>query len=165
MKYEIKQKIFSFGDNFTIKNQHDEDQYIVEGKVFSIGDKLKIKDLEGNELLYIEQEIFRFLPEYNIYRGETHLANVKKEFAFFRHEFTIDSEVGDYTLEGDFFGHDFQLLRDGEVIANINKEWFSFSDTYIAEIDDKVDQAFTLALVIVVDQVIHDNKNKGNAMN
>ena len=69
MRYQIRQKIFSFGDNFAIKNDRDEDQFVVRGKVFTLGDKLKIEDLEGNELVYIEQKIFRFLPEYNIYRG------------------------------------------------------------------------------------------------
>lgn len=162
MRYQIRQKIFSFGDNFAIKNDRDEDQFVVRGKVFTLGDKLKIEDLEGNELVYIEQKIFRFLPEYNIYRGGEHLAQVKKEFTFFKPRFYIKSTMGNYTIDGNIFAHDFQILKDGRAVAYVSKKWLSFSDTYLAEIDDREDQAFMLALVIVIDQVLHDN-NKNNS--
>lgn len=162
MRYKIKQKIFSFGDNFTIKDERDEDQFIVRGKVFSIGDKLKIEDMTGNELVYIEQKVFRLLPEYNIYSSGKHLATVKKEFTFLKPKFYINSVMGHYKIDGDFLGHDFQILKDGKLVASVNKKWFSFSDTYMVEIDDEEDQAFMMALVIVIDQVIHDNNHNNN---
>jgi uncharacterized protein YxjI len=162
MLYKIRQKIFSFGDNFTIKDDKDEDQFIVRGKVFAIGDKLKIEDMFGNELVYIEQKVFRLLPEYNIFSDGKHLAKVKKEFTFLKPRFNISSIVGNYTISGDFFGHNFEIIKNGSVVASVNKKWISFSDTYMAEIADTEDQAFMLALVIVIDQVIHDNNSNNN---
>ena len=162
MKYQIRQKIFTFADNFTIKDDEDRDQFIVRGRFFTIGDKLSIEDLEGNELAYIEQKIFRFLPEYNIYRGGKQLANVKKEFTLFKSRFNIQSTMGSYTMEGNIWAHEFQILKDNKEVAWISKKWLSFSDTYLAEIDDKEDQAFMLALVIVIDQVLHDNRKNNN---
>ncbi|MCR1897546.1 LURP-one-related family protein [Irregularibacter muris] len=162
MQYKIRQKIFSFGDNFTIKDNQDQDRYIVRGKVFAIGDKLKIEDLQGHELMYIEQKVFRFLPEYSIYSSGQHLATVKKELTFLKPRFNIKSIMGNFQISGDFFGHDFQILKNNHPVASVNKKWLSFSDTYMVEINDNEDQAFMLALVIVIDQVLHDNNQNNN---
>ena len=158
MRYLIRQKIFSFGDNFTIKDELEQDRYIVRGKVFSFGDKLKIEDLNGNELFYIEQQLFRFLPEYYIYAGGQQMAMVKKQLSFFTPKFIIDSGYGAYDIQGNIFGYDFQIYKDGRIVAAINKEWFAFSDSYGVEIEDGEDHAFLLTLAIVIDQVLHDEK-------
>lgn len=162
MIYKIRQKIFTFGDNFTIKDDRDEDQFIVRGKVFAIGGKLKIEDMLGNELVYIEQKVFRLLPEYNIYSEGKHLAKVKKEFTFLKPRFNISSVMGNYVIDGDFFNHNFDINMDGKNVASINKKWIAFSDTYMAEVADSEDQAFMLALIIVIDQVLHDNNKNNN---
>lgn len=159
MRYQIRQKIFSFGDSFTIKDDLDQDRFLVKGKVFSLGDKLRIEDVFGNELLYIEQQLMRFLPEYYIFSGEQQMARVKKELSFFKSRFVIDSSMGEFEMNGDFFSHDFEILKNGAVVAVVSKKWFSFSDTYGVEISDEENQAFIIALVIVIDQVLHDNKN------
>lgn len=159
MIYKIRQKIFSFGDNFIIKNQYDEDCFIVRGKVFALGDKLRIEDLNGNELIYIEQKIFKLLPEYNIYREGKHLARVKKEFTFFKPRFYIESSNGNYTIEGNFLSRSFEIYKENKVVASVDKRWFSFADTYETNIADDEDQTFMLSLVIVIDQVLHDNNH------
>ncbi len=160
MKYKIKQKIFSFGDNFTIKDENDEDRFIVRGKVFAIGNKLKVEDLVGNELINIEQKVFRFLPEYNLYSSDDHLATVKKEFSFLKPRFSIMSTVGDYEISGNFLGHEFQILKEDQVVVTVSKKILSLSDTYMTEINNQENQAFMLALVIIIDQVLHNKSNQ-----
>ncbi len=159
MRYKIRQRIFSFGDNFTIKDEYDNDRYEVRGKVFSFGDKLRIYDMFGNELVYIEQEMFHLLPRYNIYLNGSYAASVKKELSFFRPSFTIESNMGSYTIDGDIFSHEFEILKGGRQAAYVSKKWFSFSDTYGADIDDSENQAFMLAMVIVIDQILYDKKS------
>jgi len=83
MKYKIRQRIFSFGDNFVIKNEFDEDKYIVQGRVFALGDKLKLLDINGNELINIQQKLFKLLPEYYLFSGGEQLARIKKAFTLF----------------------------------------------------------------------------------
>lgn len=162
MRYQIRQKVFSFGDNFTIKGENDEPRFIVRGRVFSLGDKLTLEDLNGNELFYIEQRIFKLLPEYHIYQNGMEAAMVKKEFTFFKPRFHIESRYGNFDVEGDVFGYNFRVLKNGRTVAAVNKKWFAFSDTYGVEVEDGENQAFMLALVIVIDQVIHDNsRNNG----
>ena len=47
MKLYIKEKVFSWGDKFTVKDAYGEDKYIVEGEVFSWGKKLHVYDRTG----------------------------------------------------------------------------------------------------------------------
>ena len=159
MRFKIKEKIFSFGDNFVIRNEYDEDKYYVKGKVFSLGDKLRLYNMNNEELIYIEQKLFKFLPEFNLYSNGKSIATVKKEFAFFKPRFNIDSDLGNYRVEGDFFSHEFNILKENSVVAAVSKQWFSFSDTYGVDIDDTENPAFMLALVIIIDQVLHDDNN------
>jgi Uncharacterized conserved protein len=160
MKFVIKQRVFSFGDSFVIKDEMENERYIVRGQVFSFGDKLTIYDMAGNEVVYIEQKLFRFLPEYDIYLNGQYAARVKKEFTLFSNNFDIDSTVGQFTVEGDFFGLDFTIYKNGSPSAYVSKQFFSWSDTYGVDIMDGENEALILALVIVIDQVVHDNEGK-----
>ena len=162
MRFVVRQKIFSFGDNFTIKDEYGNEHFMVKGKVFALGDKLRIYNMAGQELFYIEQKLFRFLPEYTIYQSGQPVARVKKEFTFFRPKFNITSTLGSFTIEGNFIGMDFSILKNGRRVAQVSKRWFSFSDTYGVDIVDSEDYGFLLTLVIVIDQVIHDNNHNNN---
>lgn len=159
MRYKIKQKIFSLGDSYIIKDQYDDDRFIVRGKIISLGGKLRIYNLEGKELVYIEQELFHLLPRYNIFLYDNYTASVKKELSFFKPRFSIESSIGSYTIEGEAFSHEFRILSHGHEVAYVSKKWASFSDTYGALIDDNENQEFMLALVIVIDQVLHEDKD------
>ena len=159
MKYKIRQKIFSFGDNFVIKNEFDEDKYIVQGKIFALGDKLKLLDINGVELINIQQKLFKLLPEYYLFSGGEQLARIKKAFTLLKHRFDIDSSMGQFEMQGNFLAHDFRILKDNKVVATVNKKWLSLADTYMVEISDEEDQAFMLAMIIVIDQVIHDKNH------
>lgn len=162
MKYLVKQKIFALGDNFDITDQLGMPVFKIQGKLLSFGNKLNVYDLDGNKLIYIEQKIFRFLPEYNIYEADNLIATVKKKLTFLKSRFDIESEYGNFQVEGDVWGYNFSVLRDGMVIAVVNKQFISFSDTYSVEVSEGEKAEFVLALAIVIDQVLHD-KNQNNS--
>ena len=85
MRYIMKQKVFSLSDKFAIRNEKGEDAFFVNGEVFSLGHKLSFEDLQGNELLFIRQKLLSWGPTYELYRGEEHVATIKKEmFTFFQ---------------------------------------------------------------------------------
>ena len=63
MKLYIKEKVFSWGDKFTVKDAYGEDKYIVEGEVFSWGKKLHVYDRSGREVAFIKQEVWRYIRE------------------------------------------------------------------------------------------------------
>ena len=44
MKFYIKQKVFSWGDKFSIYDANGNERYLVQGEVFSFGKKLHLLD-------------------------------------------------------------------------------------------------------------------------
>jgi uncharacterized protein YxjI len=151
--------VFSLGDSFKIKDQDSNDKFIVKGKLLSLGKKLKIYDMYDQELIYIEQKLFKLMPEYNIYSNEKQIARIKKQFTMFKSKFSIESDKGNYEIDGDFFGYNFSIMKNGSEVAIVDKKLVALSDTYSVEISDNENQAFILALIIIIDEVLHDNNN------
>ncbi len=119
-------------------------------------------------LIKIQQELLHLHPTYNLLSArpndsDRQLAVLKKKFTFLHQKFNIDSIYGQYSLEGlDIFAHSFTLTKNGRTVAIVNKKFFSLSDSYGVEIAGDEDQAFILALVIVVDQILYDKDNHHN---
>lgn len=158
MRLYMKQKVFTWGDRFSIYNENGDVIYTVEGEVLTFGKKLHLFDLKENELAYIEQKVFTFLPTYTIYRDGETLAEVVKEFSFFSQKYNV-SDLG-WTVQGDFFDHDYEVLDRSEcVVASVSKEWFTFGDAYEIDIDDGADVISALAVVLVIDACIEASQN------
>jgi len=162
MRYVMRQKLLSLADNFTIKNEQEQDVFLVKGKVFSFGDKLSFQDLAGNELVFIDQRLLNWSPTYELWKGDQLLAVVKRElFSFIHHRFTVDVPgPNDLEAEGDFLDHEYTISRGGSVVATVSKRWFSWADTYGIEIADGEDDVLVLATAVVVDMVCHDHSKR-----
>jgi uncharacterized protein YxjI len=162
MRYIMKQKLFSWGDDFYIKDEHERDVYFVDGKAFSLGAQLSFQDLNGNELAFIKQQFFAWGKTYEIFRDGELAAVVKKElFALFHHRFTVDVPgPNDLEAEGDFLDHEYAFTRNGSVVATVSKQWFSWTDTYGVDIADGEDPVLILASAVVVDQACHPDDGK-----
>ena len=162
MRYVLKQKLLSFGDDFTIKDESGRDVYFVDGKAFSIGDKLSFQDMAGNELAFIKQKLFAWGKTYEILqRGEV-VAVVKKHLlGVIHHRFTVDVPgPDDLEAEGNFTDHEYVFRRGDRAVATVSKRWFSWSDTYGVEVDDREDQVLILAAAVVVDQACHPDDDR-----
>ena len=152
MRYIMKQKVFWLGDKFAIRNEKGEDAFFVSGEVFSLGHKLSFEDPQGNELLFIKQKLLAWGPTYELYRGEEHVATIKKEmFTLFQCTFDIHIDhQGDLEAQGNLSDHEYSVIRDGEQVAQI-----SSPDTYGVEIADNEDPLLFLASTVVIDMCCH----------
>jgi len=155
----IKQKVWSFKDRFTIKDDVERDKYYVEGEVFTFAKKLRLYDKDNVEQLYIEQSLWRFLPEYNLYQKGEKVATVKKDFALFKNNYTILGP--DWHIEGSVMAHDYVIKEGNKVIADINKKWLSWGDTYEINIYDEEAVNVLLGIVVVIDAVIAQENPPG----
>lgn len=163
MRYIMKQKLFSWGDDFRIKDDQGRDVFFVDGKAFSLGDKLSFQDMAGNELAFISQKLLSWGPTYEIYRGSQLAAVVKKSlFTFLHCKFTVDVPgPNDLEAEGDFLDHEYSFARGGQTVAYVSKQWFSLTDVYGVEIADGEDDILILASTVVIDMACHGD-SKGN---
>jgi len=161
MRYIMKQKLFSWGDDFIIKDESGRDVFFVDGKAFSFGNQLSFQDLIGNELVFIKQRLLSWGPTYEIYRGDQLNAVIKKElFTFFKCRFIVDVPgPDDLEAEGDFLDHEYEFSRDGNPVATVSKEWFSWSDTYGVDIAEDEDDILILASTVVIDMACHADKD------
>lgn len=162
MRYLMKQKLFSWGDDFTIKDDAGRDVYFVDGKGFSLGSQLSFQDMQGNELAFIKQKLLSWGPTYEIARNGEIVAVVKKElFSFIHHRFTVDVPgPDDLEAEGSFTDHEYTFQRGGSVVATVSMRWFSWTDTYGVEIADDEDPVLILASAVVIDQACHPDDGK-----
>lgn len=159
MRYRIKEKFWAFGNDFYIEDEKGDRVFFIDGKAFSWGDKLSFQDMQGNELAYIAQKLLTFMPKYAIYRNDKLFAEVKKEFTWFRKQFTLDVPgPNDYTIDGSFWEHEYVFKRGGRDVAVVSRRFFSLTDSYGVDIVEGEDDVSILATCIVIDQVLYDEE-------
>ena len=152
MKLYIKQKVFSWSDKFTVKDEMGNDRYLVEGEIFSFGKKLHVYDLQGREVAFIKQELWSWMPTYYVFCGDRQVAQIKKEFTFFFPKYTIEG-LG-WEINGSFMAHDYEITQNGFPIVSIRKEWMTWGDSYELNISNPRDEIVALAVVLTIDCVM-----------
>lgn len=153
MRLYMKQKVFTFGDQFSIYNENGEVVYTVEGEVFTFGKKLHLLDTRGNELLYISERAFSFMPRYEVYRGDDLIAEVVREFRLFSSGYRV--EYLGWQVEGEIFDHDYQIFgEDDHLVAQMSKQWFTWGDSYEIDIRDDGNVEVALAVMLAIDVCI-----------
>ena len=122
-------------------------------------------------LIKIQQELLHLHRTYKISsvragNFDQQLAVVKENFSFFHETFNIESVYGQYSIEGlDIINHAFVIRKQGQLVATISKKFFSIADVYGVEVSANEDQAFILALTIVIDQVLAEKEqNRQNSL-
>jgi uncharacterized protein YxjI len=162
VRYLLKQKFWSWGDDFHIRDAEGRDVYFVDGRAFSWGDKLSFQDTEGNQLAFIRQKLLSWGPTYEIEVDGRVVAVVKKHlFTFLRCRFTVDVPgPDDLEARGDFLDHEYAFEREGSVVAQVSKRWFAWTDTYGVEISIGEDPVLILASAVVIDMVCHQESKK-----
>jgi len=160
MRYLMKQKMFSLGDDFTIKDAAGADFFFVDGRALSIGDKLSFEDMQGKELAFIRQRLLSWGRTYEIERDGEVAAVVKKEmFTLFRCRFSVDVPgPDDLEAKGDFADHEYEFVRGGTVVATVSKRWFSWTDTYGVDVAEGEDDVLILASTVVIDMCCHGDR-------
>ena len=160
MKLYIKQKVFSWGDKFTVKDEYGYDKYFVEGEIFSWGRKLHVYDTAGNEVAFIKQEVWSFLPRFYVFCGNQQVAEIVKEFTFFYQKYRVEG-LG-WNVDGSFWAHDYTITKGSQTIVSISKEWMTWGDSYELDIRNPEDEIVALAVVLTIDCVIAAASNSSN---
>lgn len=155
MKLYMKQKVLSWKDRFTIKDETGADRYTIEGEFFAIGKKLHVFDMNHNEVAFVQQKVLTFLPRFFVYRNGQQVAEIVKRFTFFRPRYEI-AGLG-WEVNGSFWEHDYTITKNGREIVSIHKVWMSWGDSYELNIVNGEDEVLTLAVVLAIDAVMDDN--------
>ena len=151
MKLYIKEKVFSWGDRFTVKDEQGNDKYLVEGEVFTWGKKLHVYDMTGSEVAFIKQEVFSLLPCYYVFCNQEQVAEIRKEFSLFFPRYRVDGL--NWEIQGEFLAHGYVITQNGCAVVRISKEWMTWGDSYELDIQNPADELVALAVVLTIDCV------------
>ena len=149
MRLLFKQRFFSWFDSYDIYDEYGRTMYTVMGQLAG-GHCLKIFDAVGNEIGTVKERIFTFLPKFEMYMGNQYFGCISKEFSFLRPRFNID--CSGWRVEGNFLEWDYTIVDSlGHSIANVSKEIFNWTDTYVIDVHDPRDALCALMLVLAID--------------
>lgn len=153
----MKQKVLSLGDDYVVQDEDGETRFVVDAKAFSVGNKLVLCDADGLEQVRIVQKVLAWGPTYEILRDGETVAVVKQQMLpVFHSRFAVSVPgADDLEASGDFWEHEYVLLRQDEEIARVSKQCSAWSDTYGIEIADGEDDVLIVALAVVIDLCCH----------
>ena len=149
MKLLFKQRFFSWFDSYDIYDEAGNTVFTVEGKL-AWGHKLVIYDANGNEVGTVLQRVMTFLPAFEIYERGQYIGCLKKEFTFFAPRYDID--FNGWHIAGTFMEWEYTISdASGNVVAEIGKELFHMSDTYVIDVRNAEDALHALMFVLAID--------------
>ena len=149
MELLFKQRLFSWFDSYDIYDEDGNPVYIVRGQL-AWGHCLKIFDTEGRKLGMVKEKLLSFLPRFEIYEDDRYIGCIRKEPTFLKPKYSIDYH--DWYVEGKLTEWEYMIYGSGgEVIAEISKEIFHLTDTYILDIEDPSYALDVLMFVLAID--------------
>ncbi len=160
-RYQMRQRMFSIGNDFVIQNEQGQAAFRVDGKLLRVRSTLFFEDTNGNQLYKIQERMLRVRDSMNIERPDGSVA-AKVHNALItplRDRWTIDVPgCASLSTKGNIVNHEYRIEQGGAVVATVSKRWFRIRDTYGVEIAPGQDDALLLAITVVIDMMAHEGR-------
>jgi len=163
MRYVMKQKLFSWGDDFTIKDVAGTERFSWTARHSVWETKLSFRNMNGQELAFIRQKLLAWGPTYEIYRnGE--LSRRGQEAAFHVSS-TADSPStcpapNDLEAQRQLHGPRIHILERIGRCCHSLQAVVTWTDTYGVDIANGEDDVLILASTVVNRHVCHGDRQK-----
>ena len=149
MRLLFKQRFFSWFDSYDIYDETGESMFTVKGQL-AWGHCLKIFDANGGEVGVVKERVLTLLPKFELYLHGQYLGCISREFTLFKPKYNID--CNGWHVEGNFFEWDYTIEAPGGIrVAEISKQLFNWTDTYVIDVHDPRDAVCALMLVLAID--------------
>ena len=164
-EFHIKEKIFTLGDNFTIRDMGGKVVYEVKGNAFKFGNQAAFLTPDGTELATLEQtNDTKLIPwkKFVVSKGGKEWATAKQDDWGMMDKKTISIDIpgeNDYKIIGDRMSWAFDIMKGEEKVGQVNKQW-GVVDNYGVRVEDGADEVDVLLCGILVDIVYHDKGDK-----
>jgi uncharacterized protein YxjI len=160
-RYQMRQKLIAFGDDFYIEDQSGRKVYKVDGKVLRVRDTLKFKDMQGRTLCQIQERMLRIKDSMAIEdTSGNKVAEVKKALITpLRDRWTVKIRNGpDLDVQGNILDHEYEIGEGRQKVAQVSKKWFRVRDTYGVQVSPDQDDILILAVTVALDIMAHPSK-------
>ena len=158
IKYQMREKLVSIGDDFWIENSAGQRVFKVDGKAVRVRDTLQIKDTNRNTVAQIQERMLRVKDSMEVEDGNgNQVAMVKKALISpIRDRFTVKIKNGpDLEVKGNILDHEYTIGEGRDKVAEVSKKWFRIRDSYGVEIEPGQDDGVILAVTVCIDQMAH----------
>lgn len=154
--FQMKEKMFSIGDDYWIENGNGDRAFKVNGKAMRIRDTWTLEDTEGRTVATIQERKMSVRDAIHIEVGGRS-ATVKKALIGIRERYEVDVDGGpDLKAHGNIVDHEYEIDCDGDKVAEVSKKWFRMRDTYGIEVLDPAQTVMVLAITVAIDSLAHD---------
>ena len=158
--YQMREKLFSVGDDYWIETESGERVIKVDGKALRIRKTLHLQDATGTDRYLIKEKLVSVREVMTIETDAGPVATVKKALISpLRERYNVDLAAGgEWKVQGNIVDHQYEIEGPGGKIAEVAKKWFRVRDTYGVEVAPGQDDALVLAVTIVVDSMSHPTR-------
>lgn len=161
MNYLIEQKVTFAKPRFSLRDENDNEVYLVEGKALRIHEQLWIRDLGGTEIAFVRGR-GAFKTKYEISKQGALIATMEPKQRWFKLNFVLaDAVSGAETVAlGNFTGYEYRFEKNGVSVASVRKtrRW---TDRYALEVADGEDDVVYVASVLAID-AYHEQLERRN---
>lgn len=155
MRYIIREKLLTFGNDSIINNEKGQPVFDVDGKALSVLNTLVVRDMEKNKIVTIKQKFPSISPTYEIMREGQESAEIsKKLISPFVDRFTVSIPGPDNLhIKGSMSEHEYTISLKDQVIATVSNGTFKEIESFGVDIAPGQDDVLILACVLVLDLI------------
>jgi uncharacterized protein YxjI len=156
-RYQMREKMFSIGDDSWIEDEQGNKVFKVDGKAMHLRDTFILEDASGREVAKIQERKLHVRDTMAIERGGDTIATVHRRLVGLRDHLKVDLEDGgEWKVHGNLVDHEYEIEAHHDKIAEISKKWFRVRDTYGVEIAPEQDVPLILAVTVAVEDMTHE---------
>jgi uncharacterized protein YxjI len=149
-RYQMREKLVSFGDDFWIENDRGERVFKVNGKMMRVRGTLEFENTDGKVKAQIQERMLRAKDSMAIEDDKGHkVAEVKR---------ALISDGPDLEVQGDLLAHEYKIGDGKHKAAKVSKKWFRIRDSYGVQIEPGQNDAVILAVTVAIDAMVHPGK-------
>ena len=154
-RYQMREKMFSIGDDYWIEDDSGNRRYKVDGKAMRMRKTFVIENASGQEVATVREKKLSLRDAMKIERGGATVATIRKAMISpLRDKYKIELESGgELIVKGKIGDHNYKFERDGDKIAEVSKKWFKVRDTYGIEINPEEDDVLILAAAVCLEEM------------
>ena len=115
MRYAIRERIFSIGDDFWVTDEQGTKGFLVDGKALRLRETLELKDGSGNVLATVRKKLIAMRDTMEIERNGAVVATVRKAIISpLHHRSVVDlSDGGELEAVGNILDKEFEIRSGG----------------------------------------------------
>ncbi|XP_078428983.1 protein LURP-one-related 15-like [Wolffia australiana] len=179
----ITQKFLSISErDFTVRDVQDNVWFRVKKTVFSLRERRVLQDASGQPVLTMQKKVLTAHDKWKVYRGSStddkdllfvakrsHMLQLKTSLDVFLAANT-SKNVPDFKVKGSFFERSCSVYvgDTSSIVAQMKKQYTLKNialgkDSFGVTIYPNVDQAFIVALIIVLDEINKEGGGSGGS--